>query len=298
MRSGQGNGGQPPGEALLRWFGPRRRAYPWRRSRDPYAILVSEVMLQQTQAARVVPAYERFLAAFPSIVALAGASVADVLRAWDGLGYNRRAVALSSAAKAMVVDHAGVVPREPSVLRSLPGVGPYTAAAVASIAFGAPVAAVDTNVRRIVTRVHVGAEPDDVTAARVRELADGWLDRSVPGTWNQALMDLGREVCRPRPRCSVCPIAAGCRFLASGAEPRPTGLRQPRFDGSTRQVRGAIVRALRERSPSTLGAVARSTGFQVARVADATGDLHREGLLVAGAAALEGRPSGRVRLSD
>jgi A/G-specific adenine glycosylase len=255
-------------------------------------------MLQQTQASRVVPAYERFLVAFPSIGALGTASRADVLRAWDGLGYNRRAIALSSAARLIALEHGGTVPRDARALRSLPGVGPYTAAAVASIAFGVPVAAVDTNARRIVARVHLGAEPDDVPAAKVRELAEAWLDRSAPGAWNQALMDLGREVCRPRPRCSICPLAARCRFLASGAEPRPSGRRQPRFEGSPRQVRGAVIRTLRGRTSSTLGTVSREVGFDLARVASAVRDLHREGLLVAGNAALEGRPAGRVRLSD
>lgn len=119
--------------------------YPWRASRDPYAVLVSEIMLQQTQAARVVPVFVRFLGAFPSVASLAAAGRGDVVRAWAGLGYNRRAVALSEAARAIVRDHDGRVPADPQVLRTLPGVGPYTAAAVAALAFGAPVAAVDTN---------------------------------------------------------------------------------------------------------------------------------------------------------
>jgi A/G-specific adenine glycosylase len=298
MSRGQRSGADARRKALVDWYRPRRRAYPWRRTRDPYAVLVSEVMLQQTQAPRVEPAYERFLARFPTTHDLARASRADVLRAWEGLGYNRRAVRLSDAARTIVSDHAGAVPSGPVELRALPGIGPYTAAAVASIAFGEPVAAVDTNVRRIAARVHLGAEADDVPGRRIRELADAWLDRDAPGAWNQALMDLGREVCRPRPRCPVCPLAAGCAFFRSGAEPRPSRRRQGPFEGSSRQVRGAIVRALRERSPSSVGAIASSTGYELARVAGALEDLHREGLVVAGDAALQGRSGGRVRLSD
>ncbi|MGH2637253.1 MAG: A/G-specific adenine glycosylase, partial [Actinomycetota bacterium] len=166
------------------WYRPRRSAYPWRGSRDPYAVLVSEVMLQQTQAARVAPAFERFVSTFPGVRSLAVASRADVLRAWDGLGYNRRAVALSEAARTIERDHGGRVPSDPRVLRSLPGVGPYTADAVASLAFGAPVPALDTNVRRVVARVRLGVEAHQVTGGRLRSEAEDWLDRDDPGGWN------------------------------------------------------------------------------------------------------------------
>ncbi|MGZ4114689.1 MAG: A/G-specific adenine glycosylase, partial [Actinomycetota bacterium] len=196
--------------ALLEWYEPRREAYPWRRTSDPYAVLVSECMLQQTQAARVVPAFERFLAAFPTVQALAAARVAEVIDAWDGLGYNRRAVALHRAAEAVVAEHAGVVPGDPAALRSLPGVGPYTAAAVASIAFGVGVVAVDTNVMRVVSRV---VRVEGVGA--IGAAAAGWLDGNDPGAWNQAVMDLGREVCRPVPRCGACPIRTTCRSAGS-----------------------------------------------------------------------------------
>ena len=157
--------------ALLRWFEPRRHAYPWRGSRDPYAVWISEVMLQQTQAARVAVAYPRFLRRFPTVGSLARASRATVLRAWGDLGYNRRAVALSDAARVVVREHGGRFPRETDALDRLPGVGPYTAAAVASLAFGEPVAAVDTNVRRVVARVHLGIEHHDATPAVVATLA-------------------------------------------------------------------------------------------------------------------------------
>ena len=159
-------------EALTAWFAPRRLAYSWRRGghrdpwrRDPWAVLVSEVMLQQTQAARVEPLFDAFLTRFPDPASLAGATRGDAVRAWAGLGYHRRALALHAAARAIEDGHDGMVPSDPVALQALPGVGPYTAAAVASLAFGRPIAALDTNVRRIVARVGHGREPDEVGAA-------------------------------------------------------------------------------------------------------------------------------------
>ncbi len=206
---------------LLRWYEREARDLPWRRTRDPWAILVSEVMLQQTQAARVVPYYERFLARFPDPAACAAAPAAAVLRAWSGLGYNRRALALHRAA--------GVVAREgwPDDLSSLPGVGPYTAAAVASFAFGASVLAVDVNVRRVLSR-------------RGLEIAE------PSPQLNQALMELGATVCTARaPRCDVCPLAEGCGGPDAAA---PRGRARPRFEDTDRFVRGRVVAALAEGS--------------------------------------------------
>jgi A/G-specific adenine glycosylase len=283
--------------ALIAWYEPRRRAYPWRGSRDPYAVLISEVMLQQTQASRVAPSFERFLGRFPDVAALAAAPRSEVVRAWEGLGYNRRAVALSEAARAIVRDHGGRVPPDPDALRTLPGIGPYTAAAVASLAFGANVPAIDTNVRRVVARARLGVDPDDVPAVHVRDAAVEWLDRDEPGAWNQALMDLGREICRPRPRCDVCPLADECRFRADGVAPRRSRRRQGPFEGSSRQVRGGVVAVLRERRSARLSTLAARTGFEPARVAGAVAALHADGVLVAGPAALAGRRSGVVRLA-
>ena len=286
-------------EALLAWDRVHRVDYPWRRTEaDPYATLVSEVMLQQTQASRIGPIFEAFLERFPTVEALAAARRADVLTAWAGLGYHRRAVALHEAARAVVRDHGGVVPGDPAALRALPGVGPYTAAAVASIAFGVPVATVDTNVRKVIARLMFGVERDEITTGQADQAATVWLDRDRPGEWNQAVMNLGREVCRTRPRCVVCPLAAACRFRASGREGRPSVKRQPAFDGSARQVRGEVVAALRERGPSTLGSIAASFERPVARVADAVVGLHRDGVVEASAAALAGRPHGRVRFPE
>ena len=156
--------------------------------------------------------------------------------------------------------------------------------------------ALDTSLRRVVARVRSGVDPDDLSRAETLELATAWIDRSDPGAWNQALMDLGREVCRPRPRCEACPLADGCRFLAAGASPKRSKRRQGPFEGSPRQVRGAIVRVLRDRSPATIGRLTTRTGFEPERVRDAVRDLHREGLILAGASALAGRAAGRVRL--
>src|SRR4051795_9532810 len=212
--------------ALLRWYGRERRDLPWRRTTDPYAILVSEVMLQQTQVARVVPRYLEWIARWPTAAVLAAASRADVLAAWVGLGYNRRALALHAAAE--------VVARDgwPADLRTLPGVGPYTAAAVGSFAFGAPVAAVDTNVRRVASRLGRGSPEALLAPGRAAE-------------WNQAAMELGATVCTARaPRCGECPAAAWCASAGAAAAPSASRRGAERFEDSNRWVRGRIVAAL------------------------------------------------------
>jgi A/G-specific adenine glycosylase len=259
----------PDGDAILAWYAAVRRDLPWRRTRDPYALLVSEVMLQQTQVARVVPYYEAFLAAFPDPGALAAASGADVLRAWSGLGYNRRALALQAAAR--VVASRGW-PRTVEGLLALPGVGPYTAAAVASFAFGVQAAAVDTNVRRVIERL-------DRRRRRPRELArraHALLPQGRAADWNQALMELGATVCAARaPACDACP-AASCR---SRGRPLPgawegAGRRAgERFEDSDRFVRGRIVAAL-------AAGEALPGGIAAERVERALAGLARDGLVV------------------
>jgi A/G-specific adenine glycosylase len=277
--------------AVLEWYAPRRHAYAWRRGRrSAYRTLVSEVMLQQTQASRVEPIFEAFVARFPGIHALAEASRADVLRAWAGLGYNRRAVALHEAARAIVRDHGGRVPVDNGALLRLPGVGPYTAAAVASIGKGEAVAAVDTNVRRIVARAVHGAEPDEIPAHVVVRDAQTWLDPSAPGDWNQALMDVGRLFCRPVPRCDGCPLAPRCRFRGAGRRGRSSGRRQAPFEGSARQVRGAVVAMLRTVHSASAEGLAERTGHRIRAVASATVALTGEGIL-------ERTRSGRFRLA-
>jgi len=281
--------------ALLRWYEPRRAAYPWRGA-EPYGVWVSEVMLQQTQASRVAPAYVEFLRRFPTVEALARAPRADVLRAWGSLGYPRRAVGLSEASRVIVRDHGGRVPDDPAVLATLPGIGPYTAAAVAVLGYGRPVAALETNVRRVTARTMLGTEPHRTPAPELQLAAERWLAPAQPGDVLQALMDLGRTVCRPKPRCAVCPLAARCAFLAVGAQPERGPRRQPAYEGSLRQVRGAVLRELRSSSPATIGRLAAASGFAPGRIADAVRGLAGDGVVSAGPAARAGLANGRVSL--
>ena len=220
-----------------------------------------------------------FLERFPDVRALSSAARAELLRAWAGLGYHRRALALREAARGIVRDHGGRVPRDPASLRALPGVGPYTAAAVASIAFGEPVAALDTNVARIVARVLTGAEPDELPRDRLVDGAEALLDPAAPGEWNQALMDLGRFVCRPAPRCAECPVRDRCRFAGSGRQPGEPARRQSPFAGSTREARGRVLAVLRERGRATLAEIAEATGLPPGRVAAATSALAADGVV-------------------
>jgi A/G-specific adenine glycosylase len=204
---------------LLAWFRQNKRDLPWRRTEDPYRIWISEIMLQQTRVAAVIPYYARFLALFPDAPALAAAREQDLLAAWAGLGYYSRARNLQKAAKTIV--ELGHFPREYSALRGLPGVGDYTAAAVASIAFGLPHAALDGNVVRVLGRL--SAEPgdikSDVVRKRLRALADLLLDRKQPGDFNQALMELGAMVCLPkRPLCECCPLQLDCEARKQGLQ--------------------------------------------------------------------------------
>lgn len=205
---------------LLDWYDANRRDLPWRRSRDPYRIWVAETMLVQTQVDTVIPYYERFLQRFPDVHALAEAELDPVLKLWEGLGYYARARNLHRAARIVVEKHAGKLPSDEKSLRALPGIGPYTAAALVSIAFGQPSLAVDGNVRRVLSRVYDIGRPDPL---RLRELGTPLLDRDRPGDGNQALMDLGSTVCTPRsPRCPRCPLEGLCLARARGTiEARP-----------------------------------------------------------------------------
>jgi A/G-specific adenine glycosylase len=282
----------------MEWYQPRRRSFPWRVRPDPYRVLVSEVMLQQTQASRVIPAFERFVARFPSVSALALAPRSEIVRVWSGLGYNRRAVALSEAARAVIRDHGGRIPSVPEDLERLPGVGPYTAAAVASLAFGEPVAAVDTNVRRVVARALLGVDGAEASARVVADAAGRWLDRRDPGGFNQALMDLGREICRPVPRCEACPLASECTFRRIPRRSGPPRRPQPPFRGSSRQVRGRVVEALRNLRSASLERLAREADAPLSRVREAVRSLDDDGIVRTGPAARSGSPLGRVRLAD
>jgi len=255
-------------DALLAWYDANRRPFPWRQTRDPYAVLVSEVMAQQTQIMRVVAYYERFLALFPTPESLARAPLAEVLAAWSGLGYNRRARFLHGAA-AHVVEHGW--PTTSAGLQALPGVGPYTAAAVASIAFGEPVPAVDTNVKRVLSRW----EATPLEGTRLAEAAAAALDGDRPADWNQAMMDLGARVCTPKPDCGSCPVTAWCSDASVYSAPA----RQARFSGSTRQARGAVIKALVHGNSATHAALAKQTGLATIRLQEALEALESDGLV-------------------
>lgn len=203
--------------SLLAWFETHRRDLPWRATDDPYAILVSEVLLQQTRIAAGAEYYRRFLGRFPTVERLAAATEEEVLQVWEGLGYYRRARHLHETARRVVREHNGEIPRDPDVLEQLPGIGPYTAGAVASIAHEVPVPAVDGNVLRVLSRLYAIEEDisRSATRRRIRELAEKLVPETDPGTFNQALMELGSLVCVPQtPRCGVCPVAGSCRARA------------------------------------------------------------------------------------
>jgi A/G-specific adenine glycosylase len=247
---------------LIDWYGRSHRDLPWRRTSDPYRVWVSEIMLQQTRAQAVVPYFERFLERFPTVRALAGAEEEEALALWSGLGYYSRARNLLRAAR--LVQAAGAFPADYAGLRALPGVGDYTAAAVASIAFGLPHAVLDGNVMRVVARVENDAA--EIGSARTRQrfraIAQEWLDPLRPGAFNQALMELGATVCLPKnPQCPACPLQSRCAARAEGTVARlPVKLRRTapaRIEGALLVVRkGRRVLLLREGK-----GVARMAGF-------------------------------------
>ena len=267
--------------AILEWFAARGRDLAFRGTTDPYAILVSEAMAQQTQAARAAEYWTRFLVEFPTVQALADATPAAVLRAWRGLGYNRRAIALRAAAVAIVRDHDGRVPDDLEALRRLPGVGPYTARAVAALAFGRRVGAVDVNVRRVLSRA-IGGGLDSLPPAELQAVADALVPGESPGVWTHALMDIGATFCGPRaPRCEPCPARVACRYAleragkggaaqaeagvpppGAGAGPRTRLRERPEaFETTSRWLRGRLLDLLRDgsgsawvRLPADLGA--------------------------------------------
>ena len=245
-------------ESLLAWYGDFGRTHlPWRRTRDPYAIVVAEFMLQQTQVDRVLPLYTAFTERFATFEALAAADAGDVLRAWRGLGYNSRARRLRLLAQTVVSEHGGKLPREREALRKLPGIGPYTAAAVRAFAFDEDDIALDTNVRRVVHRLMFGVEFPPLAQDRdIDASAAALLPRGRGHDWNSALMDLGATICTSRaPRCFLCPLRAHCAAapidgarLAAAA--KAAARRSPQaavpFARSTRFLRGRVIDRLRD----------------------------------------------------
>ncbi|MEN9805102.1 MAG: A/G-specific adenine glycosylase [Actinomycetota bacterium] len=238
-------------DALLGWAAIRLRELPWRSTRDPWGILVSEVMLQQTGVARVMPKWHAFMESYPTPRECAEAALGDVLRVWQGLGYPRRARNLQAAAREIVVRHAGEVPQSLEELLALPGVGPYTARAVMAFAFEHDAAVVDTNVARVLARM----AGEKLTARRAQAEADRLLASGTAWLWNQGLMELGAMVCRPTPTCGECPWESWCAWRGGddGGEDPSVGsagvsVPQGRFEGSDRQARGRLIKALGEGS--------------------------------------------------
>jgi A/G-specific adenine glycosylase len=267
-------------DAVLAW---PLRDLPWRRTRDPWAVLVSEAMLQQTQVARVAPRWRRFLERFPTPAACAGAPVGDVVVEWAGLGYNRRAVALHVTATACVERHRGRVPDTLTELLALPGVGPYTARAVLAFAFEQDVGVLDVNAARVLARAVAGRR---LSAGEAQATADAAVPPGGGWRWNQAVLDLGATVCRKaEPRCGACPLASWCAWRAAGG-PDPavgsagTGSRQSRFAGSDRQGRGRLVAAL-VMAPVPAADLAEACGWpeDPSRAARAAASLVADGLV-------------------
>lgn len=305
-------------DAILAWHASRGRSLPFRDTTDPYAIFVSEAMAQQTQAARAGEAWIRFMARFPSAAALAAATPADVLRAWQGLGYNRRALNLWRAARRIVEVHGGEVPADLDALKALPGVGPYTARAVAALAFGIPVGAVDTNVRRVLSRIVAGdvgalGGVGAIGAAALQRVADAAVPPDRPGAWTHALMDIGSTLCRPRrPDCANCPAQTWCRYAAgdlagddpTGDDPETparanrTAARESAapFSTTSRWLRGRIVDRLRAVADGAWTTFAGPIGeHDQAAITAALEGLARDGLVELDAdAGIAGTP--RVRL--
>lgn len=240
-------------DAILRWYSANGRRLAFRETSDPYAILVSEAMAQQTQASRAADHWRRFVVRFPTVVALAGSSYADVQRAWQGLGYNRRALALWRAARVIQNEHGGRVPDSVELLETLPGVGPYTARAVAAIAYGRPVGAVDVNVRRVLGRM-LGRDHVALPKRQMQAIADDSVPPGMAARWTHAVMDVGATLCRPRePRCEECPARQWCRYATDrGAQADQSAKasttrrnRTPAFASTNRWLRGRILDRLR-----------------------------------------------------
>lgn len=266
----------------LRHCAPQlRRGLPWINHPDPWAILVSEVMLQQTQTARVLEPWRRFLDRFPTPSSCANSPLSSVLQLWSGLGYHRRAKALHEASRMIRDQFAGRVPSDVIQLRRLPGVGEYTAHAVASFALDRPVAVLDTNVGRVLAR---GVANRPLRRGEAQRMAEDLLPRSDVASFNQAMIDLGAQFCRSVPRCELCPMSHVCRWRnAAGPDPalHSAGVSRPqsKFEGSTRQLRGYVLADLRQSSRSHLQLSVRFEGVNADHFEEVLEGLLRDGLI-------------------
>ncbi len=283
--------------SLMAWYRENgRHGLPWRVTRDTYAVLVSEVMLQQTQVERVLPYYTAWLERWPTFAALASATPADVIREWRGLGYNRRALNLQRLAVTLLQGYAGELPASPATLRKLPGIGPYTAAAIQSFAREQPIAAADTNIARVLARAFFGATtPRDVPARSLSEAAEALLPSRDVRHHNLALTDLGTMVCMSRaPRCAECPVARLCAWKAAGYPPgQATRKPAPRFEHPARFARGRIVDALRA-APATAAELAAMLPAQhAARIGHYLEALEKDALIAPAADGLWSLPLDR-----
>jgi A/G-specific adenine glycosylase len=253
-------------DALLGWYGTEARELPWRVFGDPYVTLVSEAMLQQTQVERVIPKFDKFVDTWETVGELADAPTNHLLSVWSGLGYNSRAFRLRESAR-IITDRGW--PTSAAGLEELPGVGPYTAAAIASIAFGLDIPAIDTNLKRVLSRWH--GQP--LSGKPLEEFAVGSL-ASPAGLWNQAVMDLGATTCRPKnPECDICPVSRWCADPTVYEPP----VKQTRFKGSRRELRGALVRA--SLSSADLQATGRRLGRSDTEISETITALRTEGLV-------------------
>lgn len=250
---------------LIEWFRQHGRDLPWRHTRDPYRILVSELMLQQTQVERVIPKYHTFLALFPDVYALAAAPTSAVITAWQGLGYNRRAIYLQRTAQAVVTQYAGQFPHDVAALRALPGIGDYTSGAIACFAFEQDVAFLDTNIRRVVLRLWSDPHGDIPDEKALRSLAAQQVPAGQGWWWNQAIMELGAVTCTAtKPKCTACPLRGFCNDYAArlaadhALAPLPSRTvrrvaerKDAPFVGSNRYIRGRIIDYLRQTPTGT-----------------------------------------------
>lgn len=266
--------------ALLKWGSDTLRDLPWRRTRNPWHVLVSEVMLQQTSVARVLPKFEAFINEFPTPHDLASAPLGDALRLWSGLGYPRRCRNLREAARVLHEDFNGEFPESVDVLLTLPGVGQYTSRAVLAFAFEHDVAVVDTNVSRVLSRLEGRA----LKAKELQVLADSFVPQGLGWEWNQVMMDFGARHCTARqPQCAQCPLRQLCVWKGEGVDPAPAsaGASKPqgRFEGSDRQARGRAMRAVAD-GITTLAALTKTMGVEEDRARSLVTALVDEGLLV------------------